>query len=113
MRDRIEINKSLVPYSFTILLGDQWFKLLIDYNKTADLFTVTLYKDDELVVTEPVIYGVRLFRDVWQPEQFPAIEIVPLDESGQNAAVTFDNLNVTVFLTIENDGSTTNDTLPG
>lgn len=113
MRDRIEINKSLVPYSFTILLGDQWFELLIDYNKTADLFTVTLYKDDKLVVTEPVIYGVPLFRDVWQPEKYPAIEIVPLDESRQNAAVTFDNLNVTVFLTIENDGSTTNDTLPG
>ena len=40
MRDRIEVNKNLVPYSFTILLGDQWFELLIDYNKTADLFTV-------------------------------------------------------------------------
>lgn len=112
MRDRIEINKKLVPYSFTILLDDQWYELLIDYNKTADLFTVTLYKDDELIITEPVVYGVRLFHDVWQPEDYPAIEIVPLDESGQNAAVTFDNLSVTVFLTVENEGTTTADTLP-
>lgn len=112
MRDRIEINKKLVPYSFTILLGDQWYELLIDYNKTADLFTVTLYKDDELIITEPVVYGVRLFHDVWQPEDYPAIEIVPLDESGQNAAVTFDNMSVTVFLTVENEGTTTADTLP-
>lgn len=112
MRDRIKINKDLVPYSFTILLGDQWYELLVKYNKTSDLFTVTLYKDGELIATEPVIYGVRLFHDVWQPEIYPSIEIIPLDESGQNSTVSFENLGETVFLTIADDGTTTSDTLP-
>ena len=49
MRDLIEINKDLIPYSFNILLAEEWFELAIDYNKTGDLFTVTLYRDGELV----------------------------------------------------------------
>lgn len=104
MRDRIEINKALVPYTFNILLGDNWFELYINYNETADLFTATLYKDEELICTEPVVYGVPLFKDLRQPDEYPAIDIVPLDESGQSAAVTFSNFNRLVFLTVDDEG---------
>lgn len=103
MRDRIEINKDLVPYSFSILLADQWFELFINYNETADLFTVSLYKDEELICTEPVVYAVPLFRDLYQPETYPDIEIVPFDESGQNCVVTFDNFNELVYLVIDDE----------
>lgn len=102
MRDRIIIEKELIPYSFDILLGAEWFNLEFHYNETADLFTVTLSKDDEvLVYNEPVIYGKSLFSDLYQSEIFPALDIVPFDESGQETAVTWDNFNETVFLTVK------------
>lgn len=105
MRDRIIVEKELIPYSFDILLGAEWFSLEFHYNETADLFTVTLSKDDEvLVYGEPIIYGVPLFMDVYQSGVFPALNIVPYDESEQETAVTWDNFNETVFLTIEQDG---------
>lgn len=102
MRDRIEINKDLIPYSFDVLLGAEWFTLEIHYNEIADLFTVSLSKDNDVIVhNEPVIYGVPLFTDLYQSGIYPPLEIVPLDESGQETEVTWDNLNSTVFLTIE------------
>lgn len=105
MRDTIDINKDLVPYAFNILLADEWFELYIGHNKTADLFTVTLYKEDELICTEPVIMGVPLFRDIYQPGKFPAIEIVP--RGANELAVTFENLGETVFLTVDDEGEDT------
>lgn len=102
MRDYIKINKELVPYRFNILLADEWFELSIDYNKTADMFTVGVYKDDELITNEPLIFGMPLFNDTYQPNKFPAIEIVPYGVSEDT--VTFENLGETVFLTIDNEG---------
>lgn len=101
MRDRIEIDKDQIPYSFDILLADEEFELAISYNQRADLFCVELIKNEEILCYEPVIYGVPLFKDVFQ-ENFPALQIVPLDESGIENEVTFNNLNETVFLTIDN-----------
>lgn len=103
MRDRIVINKELVPYAFKILLADQWFELYVNYNETAELFTVTLFKDDKLVCTEPVILDVPLFKDVYQPKLFPAVEIVPVG-GANDTAVTYDNLGETVHLTIDDEG---------
>lgn len=102
MRDRIEINKDLVPYQFNILLADEWFELYVGYNKTADMFTVSLYKDDELVSTEPLILGAPLFQDVYQPGKFPAIMMVPYGPTER--AVTFENMGESVFLTIDDEG---------
>lgn len=104
MRDYIEIKKDLVPYKFNILLAEEWFELLFQYNKTADMFTVSLYKDDELVATEPLILDAPLFQDVYQPERFPAITLVPYDPSGNADSVTFSALGKTVFLSIDDEG---------
>lgn len=107
MRDRIEIEKDLIPYSFDILLGEQEFEIEINYNETAELFTVTLYKNDEvLVYDEPIIYGVPLFGDCYNKE-FPPLRIVPLDESGDTDCITYSNFNKTVFLTIDEEGEET------
>lgn len=102
MRDIIEINKDLVPYQFNILLADEWFELYINYNKTADLFTLTVYKNDELICTEPLILGTPLFKDIFQPGKFPAITIVPYGPTER--ALTFENLGETVFLTVDDEG---------
>lgn len=108
-RDIIEINKELVPYEFDIVLADETFKIGVNFNETAELFTLDLSKLDEesgeyevICKGEPIIYGKPLFSDVFINGKYPAIDIVPFDESGENNAVTFDNLNETVFLCIDN-----------
>jgi hypothetical protein len=104
MRDYIEINKKRVPYSFNILLNDQWFELSVGYNKTADLFTIAVYKDGELVCCEPLVLGVPLFKDIYQPGRFPVATIVPYDSTGSETRVTYENIGESVFLTIDNEG---------
>lgn len=105
MRDRINVKKELLPYGFFIALGKDKFNLRFAYNRTADLFTVSLYRDGkQLCQCEPIIYGIPLFQDVYVSGLFPAIDIVPLDESGNENTVTWDNFGSTVFLTIENGG---------
>lgn len=104
MRDVIEINKGIIPYSFDILLGDNWWTILVKYNTEADLFTASLYQEETLICVEPIIYGVSLFKDVYCAGKYPSVDIVPIDPSGTENAVTWDNLEATVFLTIDDEG---------
>ena len=102
MRDIIEIEKELLPYSFDVVLAGEEFNMAMDYNKAADLFTCTLSKDGEVVVyNEPLVYGQELFADVYKANLFPALSIVPLDEAGIENTITYANFGKTVFLTID------------
>ncbi len=102
MRDILEIEKVEMPYNFNVVLGAEEFNLEFKYNSICDLFTCTLSKNgDVLVYNEPLVYGTKLFQDVYDTETFPCLDIVPFDESGKENTVTFDNLGVTVFLTID------------
>ena len=102
-RQRIEINKSLIPYTFEIVLGSELFAFRVDYNNTGDFFTIGLSKNGKTLCSgEPIIYGKRLFEDVWTLE-FPAIDIVPIDLSGQYNTVTYDNFGNGVILAIDNE----------
>ena len=106
--DVIKIEKSLVPYKFNILLAGEVFELHIKHNSIADLFTIDLYKDDELICAgEPIIYGSPLWGSVYKAGLFPAVTIVPKDPSGEANRVTYDNLCDTVLLVVDNgvDGS--------
>ena len=105
MRDFIEIVKSEIPCSFDIVLGAEEFNMEIKYNKQADLFTCTLSKDGKVLVhDEPMIYGTPLFKDVYDAATFPALDIVPYDESGKSETVTFENFGTSVLLTIDDEG---------
>ena len=106
MRDRITLNKKLIPYRFDMVLAGKPFTFWVNYNKTADLFTLSLFdsKGSLLCAGEPLIYGMPLFGDLYEAGKFPAVDLVPWDESGQESAVTWDNLGVTVFLTLDNEG---------
>lgn len=107
-KDYIPINKDLIPYTFDILLGGEMFNIRVDYNKTADMFTLALSKDGEKVCEgEPIVYGVPLWQDVFITGKYPAVIVVPCDENGDITAVTYDNLNETVFLVIDNGGAET------
>ena len=99
----IEIEKELIPYRFEIELGVELFEMEINYNLVHDFFTVNLYKDDEvLVLGEKVTYGVPVFEEVYD-SRFPGPTIIPIDESGIEQRVTYENLNETVFLKLVND----------
>lgn len=106
MRDRVIIDKNMIPYQFDIILAGQPFSLAVDYNKSADLFTVSLYDSEGtlLIAGEPLIYGQPLFSDVYRTGRFPTLDLVPWDESGHENAVTWDNFGKTVFLTIDDEG---------
>ena len=102
-RDRLIVEKSQIPCTFDILLGDELFNLTVSYNEKHDFFTVALEKDGEMVCEgEPVVYGFPLFGDLYQPNLYPGIEIVPIDGSGEQDTVTFENFGETVFLTVQN-----------
>lgn len=101
--DTIEILKDLVPYECKILLASEEFGLRVNYNATADLYTVDLYKDGKLVCAgEPVVYGVPLWSDVYKSGLFPAIDIIPLDLSGECTKATRESLGKTVLLMVDN-----------
>lgn len=101
--DILEIKKDLLPYRCEILLGAELFELHVKHNATADLFTIDLYKNGELVCAgEPIVYGIPLWSDVYRTGAFPAVDIIPLDPSGESNAVTYDNLGNTVLLIVDN-----------
>lgn len=101
----IEIKKDVIPYTFKILLGSDWYECRVDYNNTGNLFTISLSKDGaELCAGEPIIYGVPLFNDLTTRGDFPTVTITPLDESGEYNAVTYDNLSSLVMLTVTGGG---------
>lgn len=105
MLDRIEITKSVIPYTFEISLADEIFEITVNYNHSADMFTLSLAKDGETICAgEPIVYGVPLWKDVFVCGKHPEVDIIPLDESGNRNSVTFESLNETVFLTIDNAG---------
>lgn len=104
-KDRILIKKSQIPYNFNIALNDVTFIFDIRYNEECDLFTIGLYdRDANLICIEPIIYGAELFKTHYKAGVYPAMRIVPLDESGETSAVTWDNFNEAVFLVIDNAG---------
>lgn len=97
----LEINKDIIPYTFNISLQNEMFEMRIDYNNTADLFTVSLSKGGVTLCTgEPIIYGQPLFGDIANRGDFPKVTITPIDESGESNAVTYDNLSRTVLLKV-------------
>lgn len=100
---RIEINKSLIPYTFQIILGAAEYTFRVDYNNHGGFFTVELSKGKETLCSgEPIVYGKRLFSEVWN-YKFPAIDIIPIDPAGEYNAVTYDNLGERVILVIDNE----------
>lgn len=97
----LEINKSIIPYTFHILLAGELFEFRIDYNNTGDFFTVSLSKNGETLCTgEPIIYGFPLFGDLKTRGNFPKVDITPIDKSGEMCTVTFDNLSDLVLLSV-------------
>ncbi|EFV74426.1 hypothetical protein HMPREF1013_05306 [Bacillus sp. 2_A_57_CT2] len=102
-KEYINIEKPLIPYRFEIELGAEIFELEIRYNEIGDYFTIDLIKDGEvLAYGEKIVYGEPLFSEIFDT-RFPGPLIIPIDESGQETRVGYENLNVTVFLAVMNE----------
>ena len=52
MKDRIVVKKDQIPYGFNIALGNEKFNMRFVYNRQADLFTVSLYRDGVVYVMQ-------------------------------------------------------------
>ncbi len=96
--DHIPIEKENIPYQFEISLGNELFTLEVNYNEVHDFFSLDLIRSGEvLVYGAKLVYANPVFASI-EDERFPLPLITPLDESGRETAVTWDNLGVTVFL---------------
>lgn len=96
----LPILKDQVPYSFEIVIEAEVFEFEVRYNADFDFFTLDALKDGELLVNgEKLVYGVPIFVDVFD-DRFPVLQFVPLDESGQESKITFDNIENTVYMQV-------------
>ncbi len=94
-----------IPYRANIVLGAEAFAVEVHYNSRLDGYVVHLYRGEMLVCGgELVVYGRPLWADVYEPGLYPALRIVPLDESGTADAATKATFGRLVFLTIDDDG---------
>ena len=103
-KDRIELDKEMIPYKYDIDLGDMVYTLEFNYNAARDCFSVNLLCDGAMVCAgERLVYGRPLFGDCYRMGRYPPFDIVPLDEGGNEDVVNWATMNRTVFLTIDDD----------
>ena len=102
MRDRIIIAKDLVPYEFEISLADTSFIIGVDYNRTGDFFTLSLFDIDGNVINrgEKLVYNMELWQDTYDVRKYPCLTIKPVDQSGTVEQITWGNFGEKVFLEI-------------
>jgi hypothetical protein len=100
----MDIDKSMIPYSFEMDIKDEEFTFVVDYNQRFDFFTMDLYKNGELLIKgEKIIYGRALFGGYPDADAIPQWPITPFDEAGLEDQVGWDQLGNTVFLFIGDD----------
>jgi hypothetical protein len=101
-RNYIDFDKEEVPVVFDIDLAEQQYTIGINYNQTNDFFTVDLWDTlaNPLVLGEKMVLNRPLFGDLVD-NRLPGPALVPMDESGKENRITYDNFGVTVFLFID------------
>ena len=99
----ISIEKENLPYHFNMQLGGFTFRFEVHYNTQYDYFTVDLYYLDRLVIYgEKIVYGKPLFNSLPHLPT-PPVVIVPLDLSGEENRVTYENMGEKILLYIIGD----------
>jgi hypothetical protein len=85
----IPIDKSAVPYEFSIKLQDRTYRFVIKHNALYDFFTLDLSSagGEPLCYGDPVRYGRPCFNDA-EDERFPLPLIVPYCMSGGESVST-------------------------
>ena len=98
LRDRIDINKNTLPNSFDYTIGSEDVTIEVYYQEMYDSFYLNLYNSTgaPLITGEKLIYGMPLWNI--NDARLPMQTIIPMDESGKENTITWDNFNNTVFL---------------
>lgn len=106
MDQYIEIDKTLIPYQFDIDLSGETYTFGINYNERFDFFTFDISKGDDVILNgEKLILNKQLFsgnKDQRLPQN---IYLIPLDESGTETRITWDNLNSKIYIFIGEDAA--------
>lgn len=102
LRDKFEIDLDELPQSFETSFGDEAFTMQLDYNEIGDFYTVSIWdgQDNLLVSGEKLVYGRRLWRS-YANSALPAVDLVPLDESGVANVCNKETFGKTVFLYVD------------
>ncbi|MCD7132950.1 phage baseplate plug protein [Limosilactobacillus balticus] len=101
-RSKFEIDVDNVPQVFSTSFGNSTVSIGINYNEAGDFYTVDLFdvQNNPIVTGEKLIYGKRLWRN-YVDERIPAVDLVPLDESGKSNICNRETFGKTVFLFID------------
>lgn len=103
LRDTIDVNPELMPYTKQVDLDSGSYNLTFQYNKIDQQFTIDVADlEGNVIKSGIVVMANQLLWTVNLPG-LPAETIIPMDESGNETEVTFGNFGDTMELTI--DGS--------
>lgn len=102
LRAYVPIDKQNLPDRFEFPFGESNFILRVDYNKSQDFFTIDIFTiaDEPIVLGEVMRLNERLWADIID-ERLPSIDLVPMDESGLEKTITFENFCKSVFLYLD------------
>lgn len=98
-RGKYDLDFSQAPFEFEASFGNDSFYIGINYNELGDFYTADLYDVEHkpMLLGEKIVYGKRLWRRI-VAENYPMIDLIPLDESGQATEVNKATFGTTVFL---------------
>lgn len=101
-RDTFDLDYTQIPLVFESMFGTDDVFIGLNYNEDGGFFTVDLSDAnyDPIILGEKLVYGKRLWRQSVDP-RVPMIDLVPLDESGKETAITKDNFGTTVLLYVD------------
>ena len=101
--DYINIDKTLIPYSFDMTIESETYTFEVNYNSLNDFFTLNLLKNDEIIVLgEKLVYAKPLFLSS-RHRDIPKIDIIPYNLTENTDRITFENFNESVFLYLVGD----------
>ncbi|EAF3405562.1 hypothetical protein CTN12_12050 [Listeria monocytogenes] len=99
IRSYIPVELDNIPEIFEFDFDSRSYLFGINYAESQDVFSVDLFdiEGNAIVLGEKLVLNERLWADVID-DRLPAVDIVPLDESGKEVSITKDNFTKTVFL---------------
>lgn len=98
----IPITNTDVPFKFNITLDNLSCDIHFGYNATYDFFTADLYISGKLIMQgEKIVYGKPLFT---MKKTALTSQMIPIDISGVEHNITFDNFGKAVLLYVLKEG---------
>ncbi|MBZ2200510.1 MAG: hypothetical protein ABF490_04620 [Lentilactobacillus hilgardii] len=101
MRQYIPVDTDNFPNNIEIELGGGKYLIRIDYNDVADYLTITIAKDDRVLLSgEPLLLNNLVGQDI-PDRNLPLDDIRVMDESGQALDAGFVNFGSDVEMYLD------------